>query len=106
MAYNATKASNKEICHSLDISPYEVDWKGWHFHFSTDKHADKFCDKMLEHKAWLDDSFSRRFHVDFDSSMLAAISLYQRIEGRGFYMHDDSGHVYRDGKDILLTVVM
>lgn len=107
MSYNASKASNKQICHSLDISPYDVAFWGWHFRFSTQKHQDKFCADLLKHKAWLDDSLSRRFHIDFNSGLLAAISLYQRIEGRGFYIYNEElDMTYRDANDVYMTVVM
>ena len=105
--YDATKNSAKNICHSLDISPYDVTYKDWHFRFSTEKHMEKFSRDFLKHKEWLDDSFSRRFHIDFDSGLLAAVSLYTRIEGRGFYMYNELEHVtYRKPEDVYMLVVM
>lgn len=107
MTYNASNMSNKNICHSLDISPYDVEYNGWHFRFSTEKHMMKFQDEILKHKEWLDDSISRRFHIDFDSGMLAAVSLYRRIEGRGFYMYNKAKLVtYRNSDEVYMRVMM
>lgn len=105
--YDATKQAAKNIYHSLDVSPYDTEYKDWHFRFSTEKHQKKFENDFLKHKEWLDDSMSRRFHIDFDSGMLAAVSLYCRIEGRGFYIYNKKeNETYRDPKDVYMLVVM
>lgn len=105
--YDATKQAAKNIYHNLDISPYDTQYGDWHFRFSTEKHQKKFETELAKHMDWLNDSISRRFHVKFDSGMLAPVSLYCRIEGRGFYIYNKiTGETYRNPNDVYMLVVM
>ena len=93
MTYNAMKAKAKNICYDLRISPFESEFMGYVFKFSTQCHMEKFSRDVWKRKQWLDDSLSRRFYVPIDTGMIAAIQLYQQIEGRGFFVFD-SGRCY------------
>ena len=105
--YDASVQSAKHIYHCLDISPFETCVGEWTFKFSTERHLDKFKDELEKHTLWLNDSIGRRFHVIFDCGILAAISLYQRIEGRGFYMVNTvTGETFRNAREIVVEVVI
>ena len=102
MTYNATKAKAKNIYHDLRTSPFESEFMGYVFKFSTQTHMDKFSRDVWKRKQWLDDSLSRRFYVPIDSGMIAAIQLYQQIEGRGFFVFD-SGRCYESADDMQIV---
>lgn len=84
------------VCYDLHRSPYWVEVSGLKFHFSTLAHAQKFEREVTAKQEWLTDSMCRRFHFVVDCDRLAALQLYERIEGRGFLVTLPNGEVIKD----------
>lgn len=83
------------VCYDLPDSPYAVRCGVWSFHFSTQRNARNFNDKVSGRREWLTDSLTRRFHYVVTADVLAIFQLYEQIEKRGFYALDTStGKVY------------
>lgn len=76
------------IEYDLIRSPYKCMWDGYDFYFSSPRHLAKFKDSLHGRIGWLNDSFSRRFHVDVDARCLAVLQLYMQVETRGFRIYD------------------
>lgn len=84
------------VVYDLAKSPFRVECAGMAFTFSNLAHAQKFERDVATKQEWLSDSMSRRFHFAVNCDKLAALQLYERIEGRGFMVELPSGEVVRD----------
>lgn len=91
------------IVYDIEQTPFVRYRNGLNFHFSSRRHLEKFTQKMVAHEQWLNDSMSRRFHVEVDMRVLADIQLYMRIETGAFYVKNlIEGKVYRCPEDVKL----
>lgn len=84
------------VVYDLAKSPFQVECAGMTFSFSNLAHAQKFERDVAIKQEWLTDSMSRRFHFVVDCDKLAALQLYERIEGRGFMVELPDGSIVRD----------
>lgn len=90
------------ICYNLDESPFVCSTPFFEYRFSSGKHLEKFRENAEKRKAWLNDSMSRRFHIDVDMEILAELQLYVQVETRGFYVSDGE-KVWRNAENIRLS---
>lgn len=94
------------VCYNLKESPYDVEYSGYRFFFSTYPNEKKFIEKARIKELWLNDSLSRRFHFDIDASLIAIFQLYNQIENRGFYVVAVTGKEFNSLDDISIKAVM
>ena len=83
-------ATKHGVVYNLLNSPFKCSWGKYTFYFSSATHLAKFNEKLDARIEWLNDSFSRRFHVNIDVSVLAVMQLYMQLETRGFYIIDSA----------------
>ena len=83
-----SNVSPNGVCYDLPNSPYTAVMRGYRFHFSTPKALNTFRTKAPEKIAWLNDSLSKRFRVNFRADLLALFQLYEKCETRGYYVVD------------------
>lgn len=93
---NESGISRYGVVYDLSKSPFRVECAGMVFAFSNIAHAQKFERDVATKQEWLSDSMGRRFHFCVDCSKLAALQLYERIEGRGFMVELPDGSIVRD----------
>lgn len=72
------------ICYDLSRSPYVCSVANWTYYFSSPSHMNKFKSNISSNRDWLNDSMSRRFKFTMSLDLLADLSLYRKIETRGF----------------------
>lgn len=94
------------VCYNLKQSPYDVEYSGYRFFFSTYTNEKKFIEKVRIKELWLTDSLSRRFHFAVDASIIAIFQLYNQIENRGFYVVSVTGEEFESLDDIKIKAVM
>jgi YHS domain-containing protein len=75
----------------LTKSPYKVTTNGMTFYFSSDLHMLKFEDRLHESRQEIDLKLTSRFRVAVKFPALADLTLYQKIETRGFLVINDKG---------------
>ena len=106
MVYNASMRKST-ISNSLSNPDYTTDYVNRRFYFSSHKHKEKFDNLLMKRVFWLEDSLSKRFHVNVRCEMLAAIQLYMMVEGRGFKIEDlRTGVVSTSTEDVSFEVRM
>lgn len=78
------------ICYDLSRSPYVCSVANWTYYFSSPSHMNKFKSNISSNRDWLNDSMSRRFKFTMSLDLLADLSLYRKIETRGFLIINES----------------
>lgn len=78
------------ICYDLSRSPYVCSVANWTYYFSSPSHMIKFKSNISSNRDWLNDSMSRRFKFTMSLDLLADLSLYRKIETRGFMIINES----------------
>lgn len=94
------------VCYNLHDSPYNLEYSGYKFYFSTYTNEKKFIEKARIKELWLTDSLSRRFHFNVDASLIAIFQLYNQIENRGFYVVAVTGQEFESLDDVHIKAVM
>lgn len=72
------------VCYDLTKSPYSCVKNGVTFYFSSQKHLDKFQDRLKTNRDTINYSLTKRFGFSVDVSTLADVVLYKKVETRGF----------------------
>lgn len=72
------------VCYDLTKSPYSCVKNGVTFFFSSQKHLEKFQDRLKTNRDTINYSLTKRFGFAVDVSTLADVVLYKKIETRGF----------------------
>lgn len=91
------------VVYDLSNTPFIGTYGQYDFAFSSATHLIKFNDKIGIRVTWLNDSFSKRFHVTIDVCILAVIQLYMQVETRGFRIYDNArGRCYLCAENIIL----
>ena len=78
------------ICYDLKNSPYFCSVGFYTFFFSSPAHLNKFKEGLEANREWLNDSMTRRFKFNMSLGVLADLSLYRKIETRGFLIINES----------------
>lgn len=78
----------------LKDSPFNVMVGEYKFYFSQASKLNKFLKDLPVKIEWLNDSFNKRFHADFNFDDLAIFSTYERTETRGFCYSVDDVYFY------------
>lgn len=83
------------VVYDLRFSEYEYTFFPLTFRFSSESHLKKFAERVRGRVEWLNDSMSRRFHLEIRLDLLAALQCYMQVETRGFLVRDiESGRWY------------
>lgn len=93
------------VCYDLKESPFFTNRWGFRFFFSSKSHKDKFDSQVLKKELWLKDSMERRFHTEFDVSLLACVHFYRQVETRGFCVFNlDTWRYYNAPGDLSFVI--
>lgn len=76
------------VVYDLRFSEYEHTFWPLKFRFSSMTHLQKFAERVPVKVEWLNDSMKRRFHLEVDFTILAALQCYMQVETRGFMVKD------------------
>ena len=79
------------VVYDLPNSPFTCERNGILFRFSSERHLVKFMENVRKKEEWLNDSLSKRFHVNFDARILADFQLYYQVETRGCSIQLEDG---------------
>lgn len=74
------------IFYNLDESFYKVEMEdtGLTFVFSSLLHKDKFLEEYEDFRKKINKSLSQRFNLPIEQKLIADLTLYKKIENRGF----------------------
>lgn len=92
------------IVYKLDLSPYTIALDGVMYFFSSKNHLEKFTEKLQENRVLLSYSLTKRFGVNVNITLLSDITLYAKVETRGFLIKH-KGDIFTCKKDIILSGV-
>lgn len=92
------------IEYKLDLSPYTIALDGVTYFFSSKNHLEKFTEKLQENRELLSYSLTKRFGVNVNITLLSDITLYAKVETRGFFIKHN-GEIFSCKKDIILSGV-
>lgn len=79
------------ICLKIDESEYKIIKFGLIFYFSSKLYMDKFVktvDNFVEEE---NIKLKNKYKIEGNFNVYLALSLYKKIEKRGFYVYDDIG---------------
>ena len=78
------------VCHDLKSSPYTFtrlkDGNEIIYHFSSKLHLDKFKNREQKHNENYTAFLNKKYSAIFDILLFSDLSLYRKIESRGFYI--------------------
>lgn len=81
------------ICYNLIESPYKVnityDKQVIRFYFSSKINSSKFLERLETNRDNINASLSKRFKMGVVYNILCDLTLYEKIEQRGFYITID-----------------
>lgn len=77
----------------LKFSPFKFKYLNAVFYFSSQPHLDKFIKMMNESQSSTNDSLSNRFKVKVDITGISIITLYSKIETRGFLISVEGEYI-------------
>lgn len=87
--------SKSNIAYNLEISPHTliVDYGSdkIKFYFSSALYRCKFTQRLHDNRVEIQNSLNKRFGLTIDSSIIADIRLYSKIEKRGFLVETNGG---------------
>ena len=83
------KTTAKGICLNLNESEYYFKYKGLIFYFSSEFYKKKFVDNIQNYIENETFKLQVRYNINIDFDVLFMISLYKKIEKRGFRVYDE-----------------
>lgn len=83
------KTTAKGICLNLNESEYFFNYKGLIFYFSSEFYKKKFVDNIQNYIENETFKLQIRYNINIDFDVLFMISLYKKIEKRGFRVYDE-----------------
>lgn len=72
------------VCYNLDETKFVTVCNGVVYYFSSKLHLDKFKSKINKNRDLISESLSNRFKMFIFADLIADLTLYQKIECRGF----------------------
>lgn len=79
------RLTKRGVCYTLKETPYTLTIEnGLKFYFSSQFHLDKFKELYAENRLNLSTSLSARFKFKTHCDEIADVTLYRKIENRGF----------------------
>lgn len=79
--------TRNNIYHNLEFTEFVYQFDSEiSFYFSSALHLKKFTEKLIAYQENLKISLEKRFKVDMEIGLFAALQLYKKIETRGFYI--------------------
>ena len=85
------RLSKYGIAYDLSNTPYVLEALGYLFCFSSPGNMKKFLEGWQKRVDWLNDSLSRRFHLNMQMDEVAVLQWYGMCEGRGFRVMTPDG---------------
>jgi hypothetical protein len=79
------------VCYNLQVSPFIYKTKDITFLFSSRNHMEKFKKSINDFRNITNEKLSKRYGFDIVNNTLADITLYMKIESRGFLLRLESG---------------
>ena len=94
-----TKLTRRGICYQLEHSPYShtIDYGNieYTFYFSSNNYLNKFIENLEENRELTSEIVLKRIKLKANVDLLADISLYSKVESRGFYITGDNNQWQR-----------
>lgn len=73
----------------LNESEYKFSFKGLTFYFSSKKYLQKFVENLTNYIDFETEKFKVKYGININFDTLFMISLYKKIEKRGFRIYDN-----------------
>ena len=83
------KTTVKGICLNLNESEYFLKYRGLIFYFSSEFYKKKFADNIQNYIENETFKLQVRYNININFDELFMISLYKKIEKRGFRIYDE-----------------
>lgn len=77
---------------NLKESEYKIEQFGYIFYFSSEFYLNKFKVELKDYLQMENSKIIMKYKINIDLSNYLAVSLYKRIEKRGFYIENFQGH--------------
>lgn len=79
--------TRNNIYHNLEFTEFVYQFDSEiSFYFSSAMHLRKFTDLLKDYQFDLKQSLEKRFKIEMEIGLFAALQLYKKIETRGFYI--------------------
>jgi len=98
-----SKVTKRGVAYDLPHSPYRVYVDGTIYHFSSSGHRDKFTELMFENRCTFSYTLRKRFGYPVEANVLADLTLYHRVETRGFCISFVDGGFVTCQRDLILS---
>lgn len=86
-----------QVYNIIEESPYFIDKKGLRFYFSSNFNKERFVKSFDEYVKNENRKLINRYKVNIDLAQYMALSLYKKIEKRGFrVLHIKDGYYLQD----------
>lgn len=76
-----------KVYYNLELSEYETEFKRFRFVFSSKFYIMKFEKELMDYVKYESDRLIKRYGVYLESDEYLALSLYKKIEKRGFLVY-------------------
>ena len=83
------KTTTKGICLNLNESEYYFKYKGLIFYFSSKFYRNKFANEISSFIETETFKLQVKYNLDINFDILFMLSLYKKIEKRGFRVYDE-----------------
>lgn len=83
------KTTAKGICLNLNESEYYFKYKGLVFYFSSEFYRNKFSNEIINYIETETFKIQVKYNININFDILLMISLYKKIEKRGFRIYDE-----------------
>ena len=83
------KTTVKGICLNLNESEYYFEYKGLIFYFSSEFYKKKYADNIQNYIENETFKLQVKYNVNINFDILFMITLYKKIEKRGFRIYDE-----------------
>lgn len=83
------KTTVKGICLNLNESEYYFQYKGLIFYFSSEFYKKKYADNIQNYIENETFKLQVKYNININFDILFMISLYKKIEKRGFRIYDE-----------------
>ena len=80
------------VAYNFKTSPFveEVNYNNYclHFVFSSENNRLRFIKKLKDNRNYIETSLTKRFKFNVTLNILSDLSLYSKVENRGFLIHE------------------
>ena len=101
------KTTVKGICLNLNESEYYFKYKGLVFYFSSEFYKKKFADEISSFIETETFKIQVKYNININFDILLMISLYKKIEKRGFRIYDEeTGEILKDTETTMSCILI